>query len=282
MGHIMNDEHNIPTKTLGPQAARLITTLYEENRAIFRLRDIERILGLDGANARNFARKLVGRGVVTRLKPGLFILVPFELGKETAYAGNPLVLARELAHGKDYYVSHGTAMEIHGMVTQPQLVVHVSTPKKVRTVHVMGTEFRFILCKSEWFFGLIQHWVTKQEKVVVSDLERTVIDGLRQPEHCGGVSEVARGIWMRREAIHVNRLIEYALKIDVGAVIRRLGYIMELYEIGSQADREILLHHLTDTYVKLDPVLPAERKFIRRWRLQLNLPADELLSVMRT
>lgn len=275
-------KYNRPMKTLGPQAARLVTTLYDENRVIFRLKDIERILGLNDANARNFVRKLVDRGVVTRLKPGLFILVPFELGMETQYAGNPLVLARELVNGNDYYLSHGTAMEIHGMVTQPQFVIHVATPKKIRTVHVMATEFRFIPCKSEWFFGLIHHWVTKQEKVVVSDLERTVIDGLRQPEHCGGVSEVAKGIWMRREAIHVNRLIEYALKIDVGAVIRRLGYIMELYDIGSQADRKILLHHLTDTYVSLDPVLPAEGKFFRRWRLQLNLPTDELLSVVRT
>lgn len=278
----MNFRYNGPTKTLGPQAARLITTLYDANRVIFRLKDIERILGLNDANARNFVRKLVDRGVVTRLKPGLFILVPFELGKETEYAGNPLVLARELVNGNDYYLSHGTAMEIHGMVTQPQFVIHVATPKKIRTIHVMGTEFRFIPCKSEWFFGLIHHWATKQEKVVVSDLERTVIDGLRQPEHCGGVSEVAKGIWMRREAIHVNRLIEYAMKIDIGAVIRRLGYIMELYEIGSQADRKILLHQLTDTYVRLDPVLPAEGTFIRRWRLQLNLSPDELLSVVRT
>jgi len=148
----MSLKYNSKTKTLGPQAARLITTLYDENRAIFRLKDIERILGLDDVNARNFVRKLVGRGVVTRLKPGLFILVPFELGKETEYAGNPLILARELVDGNDYYLSHGTAMEIHGMVTQPQFGVRVATPKKMRTVHVMGTEFRFIPCRSEWVF----------------------------------------------------------------------------------------------------------------------------------
>jgi len=277
----MGLKHN-PKKTLGPQAAGLITTLYDENRETFRLKDVERILGLNDANARNFVRKLVDRGVVTRLKPGLFILVPFDLGKETEYAGNPLVLACQLAAGTDYYLSHGTAMEIHGMVTQPQFVIHVSTPKKRRTVHVMGTEFRFIPCKRAWLFGLTHHWVTKQEKVVVSDVERTVIDGFRQPQHCGGLSEVAKGIWMRREAMHVNRLIEYALKINIGAVIRRLGYIMELCEIGSEEDRKILLHHLTDTYVRLDPVLPAEGKFLRRWRLQLNVPVDELLSAVST
>ncbi len=31
------------------------------------------------------------------LKPGLFILVPFELGREREYLGNPYVIARELA-----------------------------------------------------------------------------------------------------------------------------------------------------------------------------------------
>jgi predicted transcriptional regulator of viral defense system len=173
-------------------------------------------------------------------------------------------------------------MEIHGMATQPQLVVRVSTPQKTRSINVMGTEFRFISCKRAWFFGLTHHWVTKQEKVIVSDLERTMIDGLRQPVHCGGVSQVANGMWMRREAIHVNRLIEYALKIDVGAVIRRLGYIMELYEIGSQEHISMLLDRLTDTYVRLDPVLPAEGKYFRKWRLQLNVSADELLAVVRT
>ena len=274
--------YNKNTKTLGPQAARLVTTLYDENRAIFRLKDIQKILSLNDANARNFVRKLVDRGVVTRLKPGLFILVPFELGKEKEYAGNPFVLARELVNGGDYYLSHGTAMEIHGMVTQPRLVVHISTPQKIRSIHVMGTEFRFIPCKREWFFGLIDHWATKQEKVVVSNLERTIIDSLRQPEHCGGVIEAAKGIWMRREAIQIDLLIEYALKINVGAVIRRLGYIMELYEIGSQEERKILSDHLTDTYVKLDSVLPAEGKFVRKWRLQLNVHPDELLSVVRT
>ncbi len=278
----MSLKYNTKTKTLGPQAARLITTLYDQNRVIFRLKDIQKILGVGHANARSFARKLVGRGVVTRLKPGLFILVPFELGKEGEYTGNPLVLARELVNDGDYYLSHGTAMEIHGMTTQPQLVVHVSTPQKTRSIHVMGTEFRFISCKRGWFFGLTHHWVTKQEKVTVSDLERTMIDGLRQPVHCGGLSEVAKGIWMRREAIHVNKLIEYALKVDVGAVIRRLGYIMELYEIGAQEDINMLLGHLTDTYVRLDPVLPAEGKYFRKWRLRLNVSADELLTVVRT
>lgn len=274
--------HNNKLKTLGPQAAHLVTTLYEENKPVFRLSDIRRILNLDDTTARNFARQLTGRKILTRLKPGLFILIPFELGNAMEYAGNPLVVARELVNGGDYYLSHGTAMEIHGMVTQPQLVVHITTLQKRRPIHIMGVEFRFILCKKELFFGLANHWVDKQEKVTISDLERTIVDGLRQPEYCGGITEVAKGIWMRREAIRTSSLIEYAIRINTGAVIRRLGYILELYSIGPQEDRKILLDHITNTYMRLDPILPVEGKFIRKWRLQLNVTPDELLTVAKT
>src|SRR5208282_4315627 len=122
---------------------------------------------------------LVTRGVATRLRPGVFQLVPPELGRESEYLCNPYVVARELMGGKPYYLSHASAMDINNMVTQPQLVVCVTSPKAMRGRVVLGTEFRFIRCKLEHFFGTTDHWVNKQEKIVVSDLERTMLDGLR-------------------------------------------------------------------------------------------------------
>lgn len=269
-------------KTIGPQAAHLITTLHEQNKPIFRLKEVQKILRVDEVSSRSFVRKLVNRGVVTRLKPGLFILVPFELGKKADYIGNPFVVAREIMSGKNYFLSHATAMEIHGGITQPQLIVYVTTLKSRRSITTMGIEFRFIHNQKKYFFGIDDHWVTKQEKVKVSDLERTIIDGLKQPEYCGGLTEVAKGLWMRHQDINVNRLISYAIKIDVGAVIRRLGFLLELYKIGTSEDWEVLSSHLTETYVRLDSFLPSEGKFLRKWRLQLNVSPEELLSVVST
>ena len=269
-------------KTLGAQAAHLVTSLYQVNKSIFRLEDVSKILNLGGSTSRSLIRKLVNRGVATRLKPGLFILVPYELGKEREYMGSPLIVARELVNGKDYYLSHSTAMEIHGMVTQPQFVFYLTTLEKRRAIHIMATDFQFITCKEEHFFGTIHHWVTKQERVRISDLEKTIIDSLYQPEYCGGITEAAKGIWLRRQDVNVGRLIEYALKMDSGAVIRRLGYLLELYAIGSPEHLETLRSRLTETYARIDPVLPAEGKFIRKWRLQLNVSPDELLAAVRT
>ena len=269
-------------KTLGPKAAHLVTTLYEQDKPIFRLKEVQKILNLNEVLSRSFIRKLVNRGVVTRLRPGLFILVPYEMGKECEYMGNPFIVAQEIMSGKNYYISHGTAMEIHKMVTQPQLVVYITTLKSHRPINIFDTEFRFILSQKKFFFGLCDHWVTKQEKVRVSNLERTIIDCLKQPEYCGGMTEVAKGLWIRQNDVSVSRLIEYAINIYIGAVIRRLGFLLELYKIGNQEDWEFLQEHLTETYTRLDPLLPSEGKFLRKWRLRLNVSPEELLLVVRT
>lgn len=271
-----------PLKTLGPQAAKLVTTLHERSRVVFRLEDVWDITGLAETSARSFVRKLVNRGVAARLKPGLYVLVPYELGREQRYSGNPLVVAREIMYGEDYYLSHATAMEIHGMTTQPQLVVLVSTPKPRRPVMALGVEFRFVRCRRKHLFGLAEHWVTKQEKVRVSDMERTIIDGLKQPEHCGGLTEVAKGLWMRRQDVKVDRLFQYAKRIGVGAVVRRLGFLLETYEMAAAPDLDRLRSGLTATYVRLDPILPAEGKRLRRWRLQINVDPEELRAAVRT
>ncbi len=274
--------NNAPFKTLGPQAANLVAQLHEGGRATFGLDEIRKIIGLAPASARSFARKLVDRGVATRVRPGLFVLVPYELGTERNYVGNPLVLAREVMSGEDYYLSHGTAMEIHGMVTQPRLVVTVTTPKQRRSFTAWGMQFRFIYCRHWHQFGLIDHWAIKQEKVRVSDLERTVIDGLKQPGYCGGLTEVAKGLWIRSRELDVPKLVNYAERLGVGAVLRRLGFLLETYELASPDILERIQRMLTSTSTRLDPTLPAEGRHLRRWRLQLNVTPEEIKAVVRT
>ena len=269
-------------KTLGPQAANLIAEIHELGRVIFNLSDVERITGLSAKCARNFVATLVGRGLVTRLKPGLFILVPFELGREREYLGNPHVVARELAGGEDYYISHASAMDLHRMVTQPQLVLYTSATKPIRSRSVLGTEFRFVRCKPQALFGLIDHWVDKTEKVRVSDLERTVIDGLKHPAYCGGFSEVAKGFWMRRDDLRPKVLVDYALRLGVGSVIRRLGFLLEVCEVHAPVEIARLRVGLTATYHVLDPVLPPAGKFDSRWRLRLNVSPEEIKMLRRT
>src|SRR3990167_9726509 len=283
----MHTNNNECSKTLGPLAGRLVATLYSRNHSIFHFQEVSEILG-GRAPASKVLSQLIKNGVVTRLKSGIFRLVPFELGFEREYLGNPYVVARELILSghkdikEEYYLSYGSAFDLHQMLTQPQLIVYVSSPRMMRSRTIQGTEFRFVRCKEDDLFGIEEVWIDKNEKVFVSDLERTLLDGLRQPAYCGGFSEVAKGFSIKQQAIDPQKLIDYAVRLDVGAVIRRLGYLMELYQIGSRIHLSFLQTKLTSTYQLLDPELPAEGHHLARWRLRLNISQEELLTIRGT
>lgn len=274
--------NNSKFKTLGPQAAYLVGMLHERRKPVFSHAEVRDITGLNPKSARNLVAALVNRGVATRLKPGLFSLVPYELGFEREYMGNPYVVARELAGRQEYYISHASAMDIHQMVTQPQLKIFVSVARSIRPRMVLGTEYYFVRCRPDHFFGIEKHWATKTDSVLVSDPERTVVDCLKLPQHCGGLSEVAKGLWIKKHELDLDRLIQYAVEVDVGAVIRRLGFLLETFQIASHSRIVSLQKHLSKSYAILDPVLPDEGRYLARWRLRLNMEPDELLALVGT
>ncbi len=266
-------------KTLGPRAAQLFTDLNERRRSTFMLADVESITGLSPAAARNLVHKAERRGLVTRLKPGLYNLVPFQMGRAHEHVDSPYLIAHEMVGANRYFLSHGTAFEFHRMVTQPILTMYVSCAKRIRPQTVGGYPFKFIHVSEAKTFGTMKHWVDGQRFVMISDLERTVIDSLRHPAHVGGITEVGKGMWMKRDSLNVERLLEYAERLGVGAVVRRLGYLLEFYELTNADTLEYLRSMLTNTYQRLDPVLPAGGQYFSRWRLQLNVSPEELNTV---
>lgn len=277
----MNTKYHT-TKTLGRQTSSLFVELNERGKTTFNLRDVEDITGLRGSSARTLILKAERRGLVTRLRAGLYTLIPFELGRATEYVGDPHVIAKELCAGHRYFLSHASAMELHRMVTQPQLTIYVSTSLRKPTLHIHGYEYRFVAVKPEQIFGLTEIWITKQQAIKVSDKERTIIDGLRQPEYAGGIPEVAKALWMTRSEIKLSRLLDYAHRFQNGALTRRLGFLLELYKVAPSGQLERLRTKLTSTYDRLDPTLPKGGPFQARWRLQLNIDEAELEAIPHT
>jgi len=269
-------------KTLGSRSSTLWVELNERGHTTFSLRDVEEITGLRGSSARTLIHKAERRGLITRLRSGLYTLVPFELGRATEYVGDPYVIAREMCEGRSYFLSHATAMELHRMVTQPQFTIYVSSTLRTPPRSVHGHEYRFLTLKPPDFFGLTQVWVTKQQSVTVSDKERTLLDALRQPQYAGGIPEVAKALWISRDGVKIQRLLDYAQHFSSGALRRRLGFLLELYQMASAAQLEPLRSNLTSTYDRLDPTLPKSGSFHSRWRLQLNVGIDELQAIPHT
>ena len=276
VGYPLSIQYNSNLRTSRSQTAKLLMALYDCGQTTFTSADASRITGLKPPLVSSLLHKAAKRGLVSRLKRGLFAIVPPELGTSVEYSGSPYLIARYLPGSAPYYLSHASAMELHRMVTQPQFTVFVSSTKRIPNQTLHGTKFRFVLLKRAHFFGTMKHWVTKQESIEISDLERTIIDGLRQPEYCGGVTDVAKGLWMRRADMNVQKLLEYATRLNIGSVKRRVGYLLELFGLAPEQQLQAFRKSLTATYVPLDPVLPREGPHRAKWRLQINGSPEEI------
>ncbi|PIV38829.1 MAG: hypothetical protein COS29_05890 [Candidatus Omnitrophica bacterium CG02_land_8_20_14_3_00__42_8] len=271
-------------KTLGAVSANLISSLYKLNKTIFKLQDIEAITGLKENAASDLAGKLIKRNIISRLKQGKYIIIPQEIGKDSKYIGNWYVAAREIVNSPDYYISYYSAMDMHNMVTHPVTKVFVNTPKQEYKKQKIagGVIFEFIYISSKNLWGIKNFWVTKSEQVKVSDIERTIIDCLYRPQYCGGILEIAKGLWMQKQKIDFNRLFNYAVRFDRIVVIKRLGYILESLGLKDACYLNKLKSKINNKYYTLDPLLNAVETYKNLWKCIANISPQEIKQAVHS
>jgi len=125
-------------------------------------------------------------------------------------------------------------------------------------------------------------WVTGQEQVQVSVLEKTILDCAARPHLCGGIGELAKGLWLRKDGLDENRLITYAQRLDHKAAARRIGLLLETYGLGRPETIAALQSLVNLRYALLDPMLADTGPYRARWRLRINLDPEELKTAVWT
>lgn len=264
-------------KTIGPTSAKVIHELFVKGKVIFTLDDAGEIYGRTRQQTSHFLRDLVNRGVLARIKSGVFLIL--QMGQESTQLDNWPVIARVLAGDSDYYISHYSAMRLHGMTTHLLVNVITTMPKRNASKKVHNIHYQFIYSKPNHFWGMTQVWVTKNERVFISDLERTILDGLERPDLCGGIKEIARGIWNKQKQIDWAKVAQYAEKYHSKAAVKRLGFILESLHLG--LDCTPLLEKIISSkkdYILLDPNGSNFGAYLSRWKVRINMNIDEITA----
>jgi len=263
------------TRTLGPIAAKFINEFLQEGKSIFSLEEAAIVYKQNKSKTSSFLKNLVNRGVLARIKSGSYLIL--QMGQENVQLSNWPVIARELAKPHAYFISHFSAMRMHGMSTHPLLDIYITLTNRQRNRKFYNIQYHFIYAKPKHFWGAIDLWISKHEKVMVSDLERTILDGLERPDLCGGIKEVTKGIWTKINEVNWDKLRHYIKKYKTIAAIKRLGYILELLNIGSEHINFIQkIIASANGYILLDPSEPKTGKYLKRWRIRLNINPQEL------
>lgn len=282
---VIFDTHNIMTlysKTLGAENSRLFTTLAGQGRIVFSIDEAQKVTGKGYAATQQALLRLTRAGWLVKLGAGKYAIVPPSAGGEALPEANRLVIARELIGDAPYYISHDSALEVHNMLTRPVTSVTISTPRRLKSRTILKVPYRFVTAKSDDIWGYAPVWVSPGEQVQVSNPERTILDGLRRPDLCAGISEVATGLLIRKDDLDWEKLADYARRLGSQAVAKRLGYLLELYDLGTPQVLASLQELVGSSYALLDPLLPTDGRFLARWRLQLNINPEILKGIAST
>lgn len=235
---------------ISPREEELIATIGSSGKRVFTVSDAARLLNVSNETASKIIHNLTKKRKLQRIEKAKYLLIPPEAWKAGEYTEEGIIIASQLI--EPYYLSYWTALSFYGWTEQPSKTIFVATQKNKLPLEIQGMMIKFIKLKKDKFFGFEDHWVGSQ-KVYVADKEKTIIDCLDQPRYCGEIVEVVKGLWNGRKELDHEKLLDYSLKLNNGAVIKRLGYLLDILELSKPRTRKELLKYKTPNYAVLDP-----------------------------
>ncbi|MFN7686425.1 MAG: hypothetical protein ACK5OP_01725 [Sphingobacteriales bacterium] len=277
------DRLTMKNKYISTQSNEVLSYFNEQNRACFDYN--EAFLALPNSKksaVRELLSDMTKRGLLMRLKEGVYYIIPYEQNAES-FMPDWHLIAEHLVKDVQHYIGYYSALQIHNLITQPSLKEQIVVSKQLRPseIKIKNIPFQFIYHNEKHFFGAKKTWVDNFNKVLCSDLEKTIIDCLFKPDYAGGIVEIARAIYISKEKIRFDTLLDYVKKFDSQAVIKRLGFLLETLEINNSIIDE-LQKMKSASYVVADTELPKTGKRISRWGIQQNIETETIRSAIYT
>lgn len=235
---------------------------------------------LDPARTNILLALMADAGLIRRLKRGLYAVTGKLPGSRA-----PHDFAIATAMFTPSAISHVSALNFHGLSEQAPQAITCMTTKKImtptmrsnrrspgdapRTWVVDDLRIMFFSVSPGRFIGIEQVWVDADNRVPITDKERTVLELFLSPRAFGGLAEAVSVLDEHRKALDLEKLARYAVEIRVAVTAKRLGWALE----AGGAPRSIL-NRLRAVPAKgvqrLDPARPAQGPVIYEWMLQDN------------
>ncbi len=266
-------------RTLSKNESRVVLDLEWRGQKTVTLADIRAALGSSEPYARFLAHKLVRKGWLERLRPGLFRLIPAERGREGVADTNTLAAGAALVH--PYFFSFGTACTHHGLTEQAFAEIYIACQQYRRPETIRGTRYVFVEVRRERFFGFAGANVLG-ETVQMATRERALLDALDRPQYAGGLGEVSRMVSRSWRKLSWEALLDLLRRWNESALVQRLGYLLDLHRIELSAEQRVALESLVRlrSKVHLGPrgKWGTSGKLVRPWNVVVNVPHDVLVE----
>jgi len=270
-------------KHISYRSSELLNSLISQKKEFFTLKEVSNIWpGKDNTTIRKLLSDMTKRGVIMRIKDGLYHRIPYEQ-KPDQYFPNWHLSAEAMVQPKEYYIGFYSAMDIHGLITQPSMVEQIVTQKQIKPKiqQVKNVRFEFITLGEKRFFGYKKNWIDDFHKVKCSDLEKTFLDCLYKPDYAGGITEITKALFKCSGKLHSAKFQDYLENYNTQAVYKRLGFIID--QLGLFSDlQSFITKKITSSFAPLDPSLQKQGHYNSKWGVIDNIDFKTALDSIKT
>ena len=167
--------------------------------------------------ARQVLTRLVQSGRVERIRKDLYTCIS---GETLDPVADRFQIASAITPTS--YVTHHTAMEYHGITNQVYYDVYVASVTKFSPVYFQGYTYHYV--SSRFADGIIEPVFGGGVKV--TDLERTVIDCIKDFEKVGGLEELRDNL-TSIQSLKEDLLLKYLNLYDNQFLYQKTGWLLQ-------------------------------------------------------
>jgi len=152
---------------------------------------------------------------------------------------------------------------------------------KPSIINIKNVKFQFVHHIDTRFFGYSDTWLNSHDKVMCSDIEKTIVDALTKPHYAGGIVEIAKAIYETSDNVSTDKLFDYLARNKSYAAKKRYLYICNLLDISS-AYHYGMMNNIGTGISLLDTSGPDEGHIATKFGLKINIDEDTIKNSIFT
>ena len=268
----------------------IIKRFLSKNSFGFSFQDVVRDFpGKDPSHLARTLTDMVGKGMLSKITRDTYLIIPPQADPET-YVPDKFQLVKYIMRNKEYYIGFGSALKIHGLTLlinettshsearlfedRDYVVTNKQMKPAIRTFR--GITYQFIKHHTTRFFGFESMWINQFEQVMVSDLEKTIVDSVTYPKFCGGIGEVGKALFLSKNRIDQDKLLYYLARHMNKSAKKRFLFLTDLLDLDWTTEHERMMKELGTGISLLDSAGLDQGLIRRKFGLKINVDLNEL------
>ncbi len=260
--------NNLTNNSNSPNSDSLIMNLLTDNElSIFNIDMLVSLSGKQYIDLKPILKRLVINEQLSRIERGVYCIRNFR---------NPYVIANYLL--KNSVIAYWSALNLHQLTEQIPNVVYSQSVMQKKDTKVFNVRYKFVGIKAYKIAGISQMGYGI-EMFKITDIEKTLLDCFDLPQNSGGYEELIRAFYHAK--INGSKLLTYGKQMENMSILKRIAFLSELFEMTQLTNFRLEVSKLINSrYTLLDPLGNDTGEFNIKWKIRVNIPQENLLTII--